>query len=110
MKTSNLATEALRVGEVGQCWEEVITGSTGTIQVPRFATFRVRAGAGTTVTIGGKLAMTMASGEIAIFNAGYGDPAKDALGSSGTTIVTVPVVVAVASCWVQVARENKRTI
>lgn len=103
MRTSNIANEAVRQAECGHVWEEMLSGAQGTIEVARYATFRVRASAGTTVTIGGILAMTMAANEVAIFNAGFGDPAA-------TNITTVPVVIAGANAWVQVARDNKRTI
>ena len=102
MRASNLANEAVRQAEVGHVWEEKLSSATGTIEVARFATFRVRAGAGTTVTIGGVLAMTMMANEIAIFCAGYGDPAS--------TAATVPVVIGVAAAWVQVARDQKRLL
>ena len=111
MRSANLANEATRMSEVGHVWEEKLTNATGTIQVCRFATFRVRASAGTTVTIGGVLAMTMAAGEIAIFNAGYGDPSVDAaLGSAGSVTITVPIVIAGAAAFVQVARDSKRLL
>jgi len=115
MRTSNLANESLRTAETGHVWEEKLSGATGTIQVQRFATFRVRATGATTVTIGGVLAMTMSAGEIAIFNAGWGDPSVDTnvqngTNLSGTTTISVPIVIAAASAFVQVARDNKRQI
>ena len=101
MRTSNLANQALRHSEVGHVWEEKLTSSTGTLELQKYATFRVRASAGTTVTIDGVLAMTMAAGEIAIFNVGAGDPTNP--GAS-----TVTVVIGGAAAWVQVARDIDR--
>jgi len=100
MRSTNLANEALRQSEVGLVWEEKITSNTGSIEVLPFATFRVRAGAGTTVTIDGVLAMTMMANEIAIFNAGRG--------SADDTKITVTVAIGVAAAWVQVARDKDR--
>lgn len=101
MRTSNLANQALRHSEVGHVWEEQLTAATGTIEVPKYATFRVRAGAGTTVTIDGVLAMTMMLNEIAVFNAGSGDPTNP----GGPTVT---VVIAGANAYVQVARDVDR--
>lgn len=100
MKTSNLVTETVRQSESGHTWEEKITNNTGTLELPRASTFRVRATGATTVTIDGVLAMTMSSGEIAIFNAGDGNP--------DDTKVTVTVVIAAAAAYVQVSRETYR--
>lgn len=76
MKPTNMPSGAQRNAEVGLVWIEVLTNTTGSVQLPFQATFRVRAAGNgnstTTVTIGGVLAMTMAPGEIAIFNAGVG--------------------------------------
>lgn len=101
MKSSNLITESVRQSETGQCWEEKITNATGTVNVPKHATVRVRCvTTGTTVTIAGILAATMLAGEVIIFNAGDGDP--------DSTSVTVPVVIGAQAAFVQVAREVKR--
>lgn len=104
MRTSNLSTEALRVGEVGQTWEEQLTAAQGTLYLKPYQTFRVRAVGATTVTIDGILAMTMMANEIAIFNAGSGIP--DATTSRIATSVTV--VIGAANAYVQVARDNVR--
>jgi len=102
MKTANLANEALRYADVGHVWEEVLTAAIGTFEVLPHQTFRVRAGAGTTVTIDGVLAMTMAANEVAIFCAGNGDPAD--------AKPTVTIAIAVAVAYVQVARELDRKV
>lgn len=112
MRTSNLANEALRESEVGQVWEEAITNNTGTLKLKPFQTFRVRATGATTVTIDGILAMTMSSGEIAIFNAGSGIPV-DVDSSTGVVVRqgnVATVVIAAAAAYVQVARDNVRSI
>lgn len=100
MRTSNLANRSVRQSESGHVWEEQLTNAQGTIKVAKFATFRVRATGATTVTIDGVLAMTMVSGEIALFNAGSGTPndAKE----------TVDIVIGAANAFVQVARDQDR--
>jgi hypothetical protein len=100
MRTTNIASENLRQAETGLVWEEKLTSATGTIQVLPCATFRVRASAGTTVTIDGVLAMTMMVNEIAIFNAGRGD--------QDDSKRTVTVTIGGAAAWVQVARDKDR--
>lgn len=100
MKTANIASATLRHSESGLVWEEVLTNGMGTIEVVEYATFRVRATGATTVTIDGVLAMTMSSGEIAIFNAGRGNP--------DDTKSTISVVIAGAAAFVQVARDTDR--
>ena len=101
MYNANLANRAARIAESGHVWEEKISGATGTIEVAEYATFRVRATGATTVTIDGILAMTMSTGEIAVFNAGAGDPAD--------TKQTVSIVIGAAAAFVQVARFQDRT-
>ena len=100
MRTSNNASQTLRDSESGLVWEEKLTNALGSIEVLPHATFRVRATGATTVTIDGILAMTMATGEIAIFNAGNGSP-DDAK-------ATVTVTIANAAAFVQVARDTDR--
>ena len=101
MRTADPITDSLRESESGKCWEEKLSNTTGTIQVSKTATVRVRCvTTGTTVTIGGVLAATMLAGEIIIFNAGDGDP--------DSTSTTVPVVIGAQAAFVQVAREAKR--
>lgn len=110
MRTSNLANEAVRQAEVGHVWEEVLTNAQGTIVLKPFQSFRVRATGATTVTIDSTLAMTMSSGEIAIFNAGSGVPA-DIDSSSGVVVKqanAATVTIAAANAFVQVARVNVR--
>lgn len=102
MKSANLISETLRQSESGLCWEEKITNNTGTVQVPKHATVRVRCvTTGATVTIAGILAATMLAGEIIVFNAGDGDP-------DDPTAKTVAVTIATQACHVQVAREVAR--
>lgn len=100
MRSANLANEAERNFTVGGVWEEKISGATGSIEVAKMATFRVRATGATTVTIDGVLAMTMISGESEIFCAGNGNPA------SGKNTVTIAI--GAAAAFVQVARDNHR--
>ena len=100
MRTANLANEAIRQAEVGHVWEEKLSGAMGTLELAPMASFRVRGAAGTTVTIDGVLAMTMAAGEIAILCAGNGNP--------DDTKPTVTVVIAGAAAFVQVARDIDR--
>jgi hypothetical protein len=112
MRSSNLANEAARQADVGHVWEEKLTNQQGTLTLKPFQTFRVRANGATTVTIDGTLAMTMASGEIAIFNAGGGVPV-DVDSSSGVVVRqgnVATIVIAGAAAWVQVARDNVRSL
>jgi uncharacterized membrane protein YjdF len=102
MKTANLANQAQRHAEVGQVWEELITNTTGSIEVAKFATFRVRATGASTVTIDGVLAATMSSAEVILFNAGEGDTTD--------TKKTVTVTIGAVAAFVQVARDNKRLV
>lgn len=112
MRTSNLASETLRHSESGLVWEERLSGAQGTLQLKPFQTFRVRAAGATTVTIDGTLAMTMVSGEIAIFNAGSGQPIDV---DSGTGVVVrqgnvATIIIGGANAFVQVARDNVRQL
>jgi hypothetical protein len=112
MRTSNLANEAVRQAETGQVWEERITNGQGTLVLKPFQTFRVRAAGATTVTIDGTLAMTMVSGEIVIFNAGSGVP-SDVDSSTGVVVRQAnqaTVVIGGAAAFVQVARDNVRSL
>lgn len=102
MRTSNLANQAVRQAEVGHVWVEQLTNSSGTLEILKYATFRVRAAATVTVTIDGVLAATMASGEIMLFNAGSG--ANDA---AANLVPTVTVVIS-GNCYLQVARDKDR--
>lgn len=102
MRTSNLANQAIRQAEVGHVWEEVLTNAAGTIEVLKYATFRVRATAAVTVTIDGVLAATMTSGEILLFNAGNGE------GTDSANFVPSVTVAITGASYVQVARSNDR--
>jgi len=95
MKASNIPAGSQRNSDVGLVWEEVITNGSGTFKVITQQTFRVSAIAATTVTVDGKLAMTMQAGEVAIFCAGSGE-------SNGRT--TIEVVIA-GTAHVQTAKE-----
>jgi hypothetical protein len=101
MKTSNVVSENLRQAETGLQWEEQLSGAQGTLKLMPLQTFRVRATGATTVTIDGTLAMTMSSGEIALFNTGQGN-----IINTGLNYITV--VIGGANAFVQVAREIKR--
>lgn len=94
MQTANLAARTIRQSESGLVWTEVLSGTTGTILLQQYQTFRVRATGATTVTIEGTLAATLSAGEIMIFNAG----------NSVTDPKTVSVVIGVAGAFVQTAR------
>lgn len=100
MKTSNLASQNVRMAETGLVWEEKLTNANGSIEVMRHSTFRVRAAGALSVTVDGVLAMTMASGEICLFNSGDGD-----LNDSKQTVT---VTIAGGNAFVQVARELSR--
>ena len=100
MKTSNLISETLRHSESGLTWEEKLTNATGSLELLKASTFRVRATGATTVTIDGVLAATMSAGEVIIFNTGEGDP--------DDVKVTVTVTIGAVAAFVQVAREIKR--
>lgn len=102
MRTSNLANQATRQSEVGHVWVELLTNTSGTLEIPKYATFRVRANAAVTITMDGILAATMASGEVLLFNTGSGS--ND---SSGNLVPTVTVVVT-GNCYLQVARDKDR--
>lgn len=103
MRTSNLANQALRESEVGQVWEEKVSGTgAASIEIPKYATFRVRASANSTVTIDGVLAATMVSGEIIVFNTGAG---KNDAAANLVPTVTVDFT---GTVYVQVARDFDR--
>jgi len=89
-----------RNAEFGHVWEEKLSGATGTLEVPKYTAIRVRATGATTVTVGGKLAATMSTGEIIIFNAGIGDVSDQKR--------TVTVVIGVAGAFVQVSKMTEK--
>lgn len=101
MKTTNLPSGAQRTSNVGLLWEEVLTNSTGTFKAPTQGTVRVRATGATTVTIAGKLAMTMSAGEIEYFNVGIGAP--------GNNTPWVEVIIGGAAAFVQLAEESDKS-
>lgn len=104
MRTSNLANQAVRQSEVGHVWEEVLSGTSGTLEVQKYSTFRVRAAANLQVFIDGVLAATMTSGEVIIFNAG---PGRNL--APYTDIPTVSVQITGAA-YVQLALDNQRSV
>lgn len=106
MQTSNNADRALRTGEVGHQWEEKLTNAQGTLELHQMQTIRVRATGATTVTIDGNLAATMSSGEIMLFCVGKGSNQNNegAAGLGGQNF-QIPVVIAGANAFVQVARD-----
>jgi len=99
MRTANLPNGAIRTSDVGFIWEEKLTNASGSIEVPQYATFRVKAAAAGTVTVDGILAMTMATNEIVVFNAGDGVPTAN----KATVTVTFS-----AAVYCQVARSVER--
>lgn len=112
MKTSNLASEALRTAEHGMVWEEKLSGAAGTLSLHPYHAFRVRATAAVTVTIDGTLAATMASGEILIFNSGSGQPALTSALTTGVVLknAVMCTVVITGNAFVQVGRETTRKV
>lgn len=99
MKLSNLPNGALRTAECGLVYEEVLSGAAGTIYVAANTTLRIRATASTTVTIDGRLAVTMAANEILVLNVGDGVPALNK---------TLIAVVFSGTVYCQVARAVER--
>lgn len=93
----NIPARVQRNADAGLVWEEKITNNTGTLEVKKYSAIRVRATGGTTVTIADRLAATMSSGEIMIFNAGAGEL------NDGKKTVTVEI--GVAAAYVQVGQE-----
>lgn len=72
-KPVNLPTGASRTSEVGLVYSEVLSNASGTIEVPKLSALRIRAVAGTTVTVDGVLAVTMVANEILTINVGSGN-------------------------------------
>jgi hypothetical protein len=101
MKTTNNVTAALRQGEAGNTWEEVLSNATGSFEIAKRSTFRVRATGATQVFIDDVLAMTMSAGETVLFNSGDGNP--------DTLKNTVTIAIAAVAAYVQVSRELKRS-
>lgn len=95
MRTNNPSNKAIRTSDAGQVWEEKLSNSSGTLYLPRYSTFRVRAVSSTvTVIVDGVLAATLTSGEIMFFNTGAGE-------LDGTPGVQVVIT---GQAYVQVAR------
>lgn len=101
MQIYNESARVERNAEFGHVWVEVLSGTTGSIEVPKYSAVRVRAAAGSTVTIDGILAATMISGEILIFNSGRGS-----VGTTGTDTKRTVTITVSGNSFVQVARNN----
>jgi hypothetical protein len=100
MRNNNLPSGGVRTSEVGLVYVEVLSGTTGTIEVPKYSAVRIRASAAGTVTIDGVLACTLAADEIIILNVGRGSniDSKD----------TVTVIFS-GAVYAQVGQEVERT-
>jgi ABC-type transport system involved in Fe-S cluster assembly fused permease/ATPase subunit len=72
MKNTNLPTGGTRTSEVGLVYKELLSNASGSIEVDRYSALRVRAVAGTTVTIDGMLSCTLIADEIIVLNVGRG--------------------------------------
>lgn len=101
MKTANIVSDNLRQAETGLMLEEKISGTTGSLNLPKQTTFRVRSAGVTTVSIDGILAVTMQANEIIVLNTGTGS-------QPDTGLNYIIVAIAGAGAWVQVAREVNR--
>jgi hypothetical protein len=64
-----------RTSDVGLVYNEVLSNAAGTIEVPKYNAIRIRAVAGGTVTVDGKLTCTLIANEIIVINVGRGNPA-----------------------------------
>lgn len=93
---NNIAARTQRFSESSHVWVEAISGATGSIEVQKYCTIRVRATGATTVTIDGVLAATMSTGEIMLFNVGNGVVTD--------TKSTVTVAIGAAAAFVQVGK------
>jgi hypothetical protein len=104
MRSSNPLSGGLRSSEVGLVWREIKSGG-GLIsfQIPKQTAVRVRAAAAITVTFDGILAMSMASGEIAVMNSGNG--LSNGLQSDSNN-QTVNLIVD-GNCFIQIAPESQ---
>lgn len=91
-----MPTGAQRGLEVGHVWVEAQATGAGSYELLPQQTVRVRAIAATTVSLDGVLAMTMAVGEVELFNAGTGRA------NDSKTRVTLDIV---GSAAVQIARQ-----
>ena len=93
---NNLPARTQRFSESAQVWVEIFTSSTGTREIQKYSTIRVRATGATTVTLDGVLAATMSAGEIMLLNVGCG--------SVTDSKKTVTLVIGGAAAFVQVGR------
>jgi len=98
MRTGNIPAGSARILETGAVWVELLTNTGGTLELPPYATFRIRAAAALTVTIDGVLAMTMKADEIERFCVGKG--------SITDTKATVTVTIS-AACYLQIAKHTE---
>lgn len=89
----NIPTGASRVTDIGLVWREISSGAAGSWEVPKYCAIRVRATAGTSISLDSVLAATMASSEILVLNSGRGTAldVKDTvtLTSSGTAYIQI---------------------
>lgn len=108
MNTHNLPARSIRQSEVAHVWVEQLSSATGSFEIARYSTFRVRATGATTVTIDGVLAATMSTGEIMLFNAGRGSSINNPPVGSPNTKNTVTIAIAAAAAFVQVGQQVER--
>jgi hypothetical protein len=103
MRASNILSGAQRTSEVSLVWKEINSGGgANQIEVPRHTAIRVRATAGTAISLDGVLAATMISGEIMIFNSGLGKT----YGEMGDPKNTVTLAWT-GACFIQLGMESQ---
>lgn len=103
MRASNQLSAAQRTSEVGLVWKEVNSGGGASqLEVPRHTAIRVRATAGTTISLDGVLAVTMISGEILLLNSGIGK----SYGENGDLKNTVTLAWS-GTCFIQLGMESQ---
>lgn len=93
---NNLPARTARVSESAQVWVEVFSGTTGSLEIPKYSTVRVRATGATIVSFDSVLSATMSTGEIMYFNAGEGN--------TSDSKQTVTLTIAVAGAYVQIGK------
>ena len=97
---NNLANQASRMTEVGPVMYEIKSNTSGSVEVDKYHAIRIRAVAGTTVTVDGVLACTMIANEIIVMNVGGGTP--------GDNKETVTVTFS-GAVYAQVCQESERS-
>jgi len=93
---NNLPARTQRFSESSQVWVEVFSGATGSIEVQKYSTVRVRATGATTVSFDGVLSATLSAGEIMYLNAGNG--------STVDTKKTVTLTIGAVGAFVQIGK------